>query len=547
LALRDLLVKFGVQVDGDKKLEATDVAIRRTLLSANRLGNTFRQMGNYLLVGALVNGVKNFVESQIEQANALKYNAERLGISSDELQRYTYVADIMGIKTEQVAVGMRYFNRTVGEAALGTKSATKEFALLGINIKDSQGNIRPTGELLGEFSDKLKAMPNQALRTAHAMRVLGRGGSSMLPELQKGSAALKQMFKDVDELGGGFNEVFVKQAAEVNVELKRLKLGWRSVTTALLTEVLPYFKRWIDRGIETVKTLIDLAKKTYGFRTALMFLVTGAAFFALSRFIGLFKLGKMGVAEFMGILLRNAPLVAFVALLTAAYLIFDDLYTFMQGGDSVIGRFLDKMGGDGTALQFWHDMKDAIAAVRGVFDGMGFSLKGIIKEMIDDAPQAMRIMGLGLIGVIKYLDYAVTGMRELKALLDPTSDFGDAGKRIEELTNGLNARMDAINKLGDVFNEIGDPVAIARKRAASFAPGGDNFSGPLPAGAPTPAPAGGTTTIDIKNTFHVASDTPEKTSWVIGDKLKKQIAEAVEEQKQRDTWNAVNAGIPIAN
>lgn len=532
MALRDLLVKFGIQVDGEKKLESTDLAIRRTILSAERLGNTFSRLGGYLIVGTIARGIENFIEGMVQQAIQLKVNSERLGITSDELQKYTYVADTMGIKTEQVAVAMRYFNRTVGEAGLGTKSAVKEFALLGINIKGADGKIRPTGELLGEFSDKLAKMPDQATRTAHAMRVLGRGGSSMLPELQKGSAALKQMFKDVDELGGGFNETFLKQAEDTNREMKRLKFGWRSVSVAIATEVLPYFKRWVERGIETVKTLIDLAKKTYGFRTALMFLVTGVALYALKRFLGLFNLGKMSVTDFMGALVRNAPLVAFVALLTAAYLIFDDLYTFLEGGDSVIGRWLDKMGGSGTALQFWRDMKDAIAKVAEVFSGMGFSLKGIGESFASSIPLGIRILGEALIRITTLLDHAITGFR----ILYRVASFGQAGTSIEELTNALQGRIDAYNKLGDTLDELGDPAAISRR---AHSPGGAAFVGPTqdPNAAPAPTPVKVETTINI----HGAGD-PAGVANKVSDKMKKLIADTVEEQRNRDTWNAVTAG-----
>jgi hypothetical protein len=519
VALRDLLVKFLVQVDGEKKLESTDLAIRRTILSAERLGNTFSRLGSYLVVGTIARGIENFVEGMVQQAIQLKVNSDRLGLTSDELQKYTYVADTMGIKTEQVAVAMRYFNRTVGEAALGTKSAVKEFALLGINIKGTDGKIRPLGELVGEFSDKLAKMPDQATRTAHAMRVLGRGGSSVLPELQKGGAALKELFKDVDELGGGFNGKFLKQAEETNRQMKRLKFGWRSISVALATEVLPYFKRWVERGIETAKTLIDLAKKTYGFRTALMFLATGVALFAL-------KLAQ--------------PFVALIALLTAAYLIFDDLYTFLEGGDSVIGRWLDKLGGSGTALQFWRDMKDAIAKVAEVFSGMGFSLKSIGESFASAIPLGIRLLGEALIRITTLLDHAITGFRILYRI----ASFGQAGTSIEELTESLQKRIDAYSKLGATFDELADPAAISRR---AHLPGGSAFVGPTQdpnAAPPTQDPnAAPPTPIKVETTINISgAGDPSGVANKVSDKMKKLIADTVEEQRNRDTWNAVSAG-----
>lgn len=555
MVLRDLLVRFGIDVDGGEKLQATDAAIRRTILSAERFGNTLKRMSGYLIVGALVRGLKNFVEGQIRAADELKHNADVLGITTDELQKYEYVSGLMNVSVQQTVVGLRYFNRTIGEAALGTKAAVKAVGALGIQIRGADGNVRPTDELLFEFADKLKNVKSQAERTAYAMRFLGRGGQALLPALQNGSAELRQWFKDVEELGGGFNEQFVAMAHTTDVQLKRMKMGWRSVYVAMATEVLPVFNKWLDRSIRNVKVLIDYAKHTYGFRTALVALTSGAVIAGLVRLMRLFGIGKMTLGQWFGVLLRNAPLVAFVALLTAAYIVLDDLYTFMQGGDSVLGRFLDQIGGQGTALKFWHELKDAFdqikAAVGPASDSIKELGKSLLKTFIDSIPGMISWGGQFVLFVVKAIDMAASGIKELGMLVGGLfsgilsgslegfkSKLSDAWDAVDKDNASAEKRWKAYDNAANVFHDIGNPEALRAKRAA-----GEEYANTH--GTGTREPGGGragTPPIQVTVQNNIQGNADRNTADAIGRATKGAVKTAL--AQHRDTYAAVTAGMP---
>lgn len=495
-----------------------------------------RAVGSALKDFAAITGIifaakkfRDFIVDQVEAADALKHQAEVLGITTEELQKYQYVSQIMGVTTQQTAVALRFFNRAVGEAALGTKSANKVFAGLGINIKDAQGNVRPTDELLFEFADKLKGVNSQAIRTAYAMRTLGRGGAALLPVFQRGSKELREMFKDVDELGGGFNEDFIKSAHETDVQLKRLKMGWRSVYVALATEVIPVINKMTERSIKTVKTLIDFAKHTYGFRTALIATFTGAAFVAVWRFLKLFNVGKMTVTQFFQALLRNAPLVAFVALLTAAYLVLDDLYTFMKGGDSVLGRLLDQLGGNGAALEFWHKLKDAFDKVKEALMPVGNMLadvgKQLLVDFIDSIPSIVKWGGQFTLFVVKVIDSAIEGLKELGTLLAGlfTGSPGAAWDRVMQMNMAYERRVKAYDQAANAFASIGQPSAMAAYPR--------DFSGP-------PAPP---MRVETNITINAAAS-PVETGREVGKAVGNAVKDAA--ATNRDTWNALLEASP---
>lgn len=532
MALRDLLIKLKVEANG-KELEVVEASLERTKKSAEGLGRILGRIGSYYIAARLIRAGKNFIESQIEQADALDHNAERLGISTDELQKYNYVSGLIGVSAEKVAIGFRYFNRAVGEAALGNKSANKTFAQLGIQIKGTDGKIRPTSDLLADFSDALKKIPDQAARTALEMRLLGRTGSALLPLFQKGSVAIREMFKDVDELGGGFQKDFIEAAHKTDVQLKRLAFGWRSVSVAIVTEILPVFNHWIERSIHTVKLLIDLAKKTYGFRTALIALATGAAFFALKRLFNLFQFGKLTVADFFTALLRNTALVAFVALLTAAYLILDDFYTFMQGGDSIIGRFLDAFGGAGTALKFWQDLKKAFAdigeALKPARNDLAEITKLIGQAFIESVPSIVQFAGVTLTRVAYAVDYLITRFRQLYNILG-----GGSKRDVLNIDESLDKRLRLYDKIADSFANI-PTVPVGQ---APIGPGDPRFVGPPQAARSGP--------VQVENniTVHMGANADPTQ---VGQAVKKGATEGTKSglSEYRDTYDAINIGQPF--
>lgn len=558
MALRDILVKFGIDVDR-KPLIETDAAIRKTILSAERFGNTLKRLSGFLIAGALVTGIKNFVEGQLDAAVALKFQAERLGISTEELQKYQYAASTMGVSTKETAIAMRYFNRAVGEAQLGTKGAVKTFQTLG--MLDSVKQLKPTNELLFEFSDKLKGVKTQAERVALASRLLGRNGAAMIPMLQKGSKELKEIFKDIDELGGGYNAAFIEQSQAVNVQLKRLKFAWRSIYVAVATEVLPIAMKWIASGIRTAKILIDLAKHTYAFRTALMFLAGGATVFALMRLLKIFNPFKASIKDIMLALLSNAPLVAFVALITLAYFAIDDLYTFMKGGDSVIGRFLEYVGGKGTALTFWHQLKDAFdrigAAIGPVIPQLKNFLKGVVETFVTHLPDIIEWGGIFATVVVGAIDMAITGLRELGEMVlgiahimtdiregrigDIGGDIGVLGNNLGSKANGLQDRLDAYGNLIGTFKGLGNPKAIP-KSTVPLPGGGITPSGGLGL-PPPPAPAGGGK-LSINITNNIGGEVDSGTLRGINNATKTAVKSALNER--RDTYGAIGAGMPAS-
>jgi hypothetical protein len=476
MALRDVIALFRVNIEGVNQLDDADKRLKRISKDAEKAERDIIRFGKAFIGGVVLRGIKNFVQGQIQMADELKHNAENLGLTTDELQKYQFIASAMQVPTQQAVVAFRFFNRAVGEVAMGTKSTTKYFQQMGIKIYDAQGKIKPTDQLLFEFSDKLAAIPDQSLRTAYAMRALGRGGASMLPVLQKGSAALREMFRDVEELGGGFDADFVEKAHEVDLEEKRLAMGWRTMSAILIKQLIPYMKMWIDNGIKNVKLLIDTAKHSYAVASAIRFL------------------GAVAVAAGAAVALAWGPEIAvFTALAAAvfaAYLIFDDFYTFLKGGKSVIGDNIDKMGGDSknVAKQIKDAFKGIYDAVKPVSDSMKEFSKSFSGAAVADI---IKWSGTFTVYVVDVFDSLLMILRKLAAygnvsaidLLTNSKAAQAAEAKVNAIEAAYEKRHAAYQGAVRALDSLGTPTVQSGNKT------NPDGSPALPA-PPAPAPSG---------------------------------------------------------
>jgi hypothetical protein len=545
MSLRDLFIKIGIGVEGHEKVERAESALKSLKDHAERLKTALEGVGVALGVRELF----EFTQSVIENAASLEHQSQMLGISTDELQRWTYAASQTGVDAEAAAKGLKFLNKNVGLAALGDKEAVKHMRSLGVGIKDAGGNVRPTTDILADFSDKLAALPNQQERTALATKLLGREGAALLPVLQNGSQALRDMYADVEELGGGFSEDLVKSAHETEVQEKRLAFAWKSASGQLLKSLLPAIKTVIDYGIKVVKLFIEWAKNTHAVQAALA------------------ALGTIAVGIAVAIAAAWAPEIAIFTALYAAvyavYLIFDDFYTFLRGGQSVIGDSLDSAGIDSKALA--GTILDAFNKVGETFGNIGNVFKNFDQWFIESIPKMAAWSGKFIIFVVEVIDDAISGLRYLGTLvsdvfamvLDPLHASGGLAQLKADLkgtaqTRANDVRHEQLERVNDALTQIGNAKVVPQ---ATVVPD-ELYKGPVAnpserVGFGTRVPeGGGNVTHETHNNVTVHVNAAGATNpAAVGNAVGKGVRQGLKnpDSTNRNTYDAISPVAGVGN
>jgi hypothetical protein len=131
MALREIFARFGVEVDS-KELHGLDHLV-------SEVGEKLKEFGEVILGALVVEGLHRFIEGQVEAASAIVVTSEKLGIGTDELQRFNFAANMAHVSAEAAATGLKFLSKHVGEAAEGTAGASQMFAKMGVQVKKLRG------------------------------------------------------------------------------------------------------------------------------------------------------------------------------------------------------------------------------------------------------------------------------------------------------------------------------------------------------------------------------------------------------------------------
>jgi len=92
-------------------------------------------------------GLLRIGSNAVSTAAQLGRVADRLGVTTDLLQEMRYAGTELGIQQEKMDMALQRFVRRIGEAASGTGEAKAALEEMGIELRDSDGRIRTTGDL----------------------------------------------------------------------------------------------------------------------------------------------------------------------------------------------------------------------------------------------------------------------------------------------------------------------------------------------------------------------------------------------------------------
>lgn len=472
LGLRELLAVFDIEVHSEE-LEHFDKEVKGLVGRVQKAGELFAE-------AFAIREVAEFFKAQIEMGARLGDLSERLGVATDDLQAFQYAASLAGVEGEQAAHSLGLLNKNVGEAVTAGGEAAQTFAKLKVATKAADGSVRPISEILGDVADSFQSLPDQQTRAAYAMKLFGREGQALLPMLQEGREGLEANRREFEELGGGMSKDFIKAAKRTDDELRRLKWGFTSIKVVIAGAALPYINRAVRWFINLAREANNLAKHSYAFQTALAFLAGAGVLkliFTLGKLLSVFGLLKPSIGETLVALFKFGWPIALVA---ALYLIFDDLYTLIQGGQSAIGDFLDSMFGVGASAAFVVYLKEAWAdtirvlgdlativwtLVEGPFEALYDIIRTIAKSIDDLAHGNFSAIGANF---KKLTDqFGNIGVKAISAGADIGQTF-TGGHMIDDMTKAI---LDARAKASGTYAANVPASTVAPGVAASGAGG----------------------------------------------------------------------------
>jgi hypothetical protein len=328
----------------------------------------------FLALGAVaaVSRLSGFVQETLDLADATGKAADRLGLTTDQVQAFETFAETAGSSARGMQTALRTLAKNAEDFRMGTGEAVDAFNELGLEVEGPNGQLRDLNSLTEDALVRLSQMTDETQKVAFAQRLFGRSGTELLPNLRGGAEAVRENLKAAREYGIVLDEAFIRKAEDANNQIAYFKRQMLGVRSTLINLFLPQLR----------ESVVNLTRFLQGVRES----VGG-----LGNLGDSFKsLGIIGVAAGILLLARNIGIVNKV--LTVAtrrliplillFLAIEDFLGFLDGKKSVIGETLEALGLIDDAEKDGKALKETLKSWVPVIREVGETFQTFFKEAL---------------------------------------------------------------------------------------------------------------------------------------------------------------------
>jgi hypothetical protein len=246
---KQLVVKFlgdntqlhGVYSAVTSDAQKFDKEIKRHGVSMQAVGKIMLAAGG-AIVGAMAATVVAVSKTGVEVDKFSK----QTGVSREEIQKLGYAALQEHVSMEQLASGLTKLSKNMYDASMGTGEAKDTFDSLGISVKNSDGSLRNSSDVLLDVADKFKNMTNETEMSGAAMKIFGKSGAELVPFLRMGRDGIEDLKKEAERLGIVMSEDSVKGMKAFDDSVTAVKAGVGGFGTQIASALVPYMTKLAD-------------------------------------------------------------------------------------------------------------------------------------------------------------------------------------------------------------------------------------------------------------------------------------------------------------
>jgi hypothetical protein len=301
------------------KIELT--AIDKTMAAFNSVNNSLTRLSNFtakarnalatigvaFAASQFANGIKNAADRAENFANS----AQKIGSSVEFISSLSYAAKLANVEFDSLEKGMIKFSRAIDEASSNAKSGLAfDFQRIGINLRDTNGQLKPTSDLFLEIADRISSYGDGARKAAVAQAIFGKSGADLIPLLNLGAQGIKELQSQADALGITFSGSAGDAANSFNDQLDILSMAADGFMNRLMSGLVPSLMSFAQQ-IGTTNNNTQEFNRTFsglkpiaeglamGFRgvVAAVFMI-GSAFVEVGRDISAFIEATKAAASF---------------------------------------------------------------------------------------------------------------------------------------------------------------------------------------------------------------------------------------------------------
>ncbi|MBR5202937.1 MAG: hypothetical protein IKW45_06700 [Clostridia bacterium] len=178
-------------------------------------------------VTKLAKTIVRLTTESLNYADTIGDLAAKYGVTTDAISEMQYIADQSSTSIEGLTSAMTMLLNRAKENGEGFKE-------LGVNVYDTNGNLKQMDELFWETIGALNDIESEGERSRLMLETFGRSAMSVGEVLRKDSEELARMRKEAHETGVVLNESAINFASDFNDKMAVLKLQGQSALASMV-------------------------------------------------------------------------------------------------------------------------------------------------------------------------------------------------------------------------------------------------------------------------------------------------------------------------
>ena len=255
-------LEYRLEIDdkGTPKLVKFRDETKKTSKMSEKLGKAIKGVGAGMAVmgaAAVAGGAAMFkIASDTAQSrDEITKMSRELGVSTEHLSGMNHALQLGGTDLKTYEKGLARLSKNIVDADQGLSTAKQGFTDLGLSIKNSNGVMKTSEELVFEVADKFKDMPDGVLKSAKAQEIFGKSGKNLINTLNQGAEGMRGQMEEAEKLGLVFDQVAGEEAEKFNDTLLRLKQTGAGTFAEMGEELIPLVTETMESLTDTMVTL----------------------------------------------------------------------------------------------------------------------------------------------------------------------------------------------------------------------------------------------------------------------------------------------------
>lgn len=253
--------KLDVEIGAKDRTKAAFAKVNRAMKTLKK--GAFAAAAAVAAIGV---GLVVAIKKAVNFADAIGKTADKVGITTGELQKLRFAFDIGGMAVEHTDKALTVFSRNIGDLRQNTGTLTTFMRKLGDHGLNEV--LMKTGKLTPKISalmQKMREMATQSDAVALGVAAFGRQGAALAAIARKGRMELEKWTKKAEQLGIILSEKMVRGAEDLKDKMTVLEYKLRATFNQMILTFGPQIGLLIQDITNLVFALsvkvVDLAKK----------------------------------------------------------------------------------------------------------------------------------------------------------------------------------------------------------------------------------------------------------------------------------------------